>query len=113
MGVIFRIWILSLMAVFVIDYSGFIPSIEEYLRKMLKMRMLKIPKPFSCSLCLSIWSGLFYLLIANQLTFINLMCLTLISALTPVTLHFIYTVRDIADRILDYIDVIVNWFKNY
>ena len=61
--------ILTCLCVFVIDYSGFIGEIETRLSNWLRSPLpLRIPKPFSCSLCSSFWTGLIYLAITGNFT---------------------------------------------
>lgn len=76
---------LSLIIVFIIDYSGIVQEVEEVLQKWLKMpNKAHIPKPFSCSLCMTWWTGLIYLIIAGQFTFMAVAYVALLSAFTTV-----------------------------
>lgn len=98
---ILNLLIISVLCVFVIDYSGFVDEIGDYLTKITRSKLpLKLPKPFNCSLCSTLWVGLFYLLIINQLTFINLLFLVCVCCLTGVILHLIYAVTGFIDRII-------------
>lgn len=75
---------LALITVFVIDYSGVIQSLEEGLQKWLKMpNRAHVPKPFSCSLCMTWWTGLIYLLISAQFSLMAIALLAVIAAMTP------------------------------
>lgn len=103
---------ISTAFVFAIDYCGFLGEIERYLGVFLKSKLpLKIPKPFSCSLCMSFWVGLIYLLVINELSFISFLVLILFCANTKNILHGIYTIQDFIECILNYFDLLINWFK--
>ena len=105
MGAIFNLLILGIVAVFAIDYSGFIQEVENYLTKWFRSPVpLKIPKPFSCSLCTTFWLGLFYLIFANQLTFINLLYLILIAALTKPIYHVLISLIGFIETLLNLFD---------
>lgn len=97
--------IIAFIAVFVIDYSGFIGEADRILTKALKSRVpLHIPKPFSCSLCSSWWGGIIYLLIAHQFNFINLLVLVGVCCLTPEILSIIYFIKDCINKLFDSIE---------
>lgn len=53
--------IIQAVICFIIDLSGFIPSLEECLGRTLHYKV-RIPKPFSCSLCLGFWVNLIVML---------------------------------------------------
>ena len=97
--------IISVLCVFAVDYSGFMDEIGDYLTKILRSKLpLKIPKPFSCSTCMTWWTGLFYLLIIKDLTFVNILFLILISASTDLIHHLFSTIKGFFHRMLDAID---------
>ena len=45
----FDLFLIALICVVIIDISGFIGEIEDILAKWLKVKSVRIPKPFSCS----------------------------------------------------------------
>lgn len=83
---------ISLLCVFVIDQSGFIGEIEDLLSRWLGVRA-RIPKPFSCSLCMSWWSSLIYVLIAAP-SLPNVMLCALFAWLTPVFQGIMTLIRE-------------------
>lgn len=112
MNWIFGLFVIEVFSVFVVDFSGFISEVEKYLTSLLKSPIpLKIPKPASCSLCLSFWAGLIYLIATGNFGFLSLLVLALLCANTGNILHAIYTVQDLIDSVLGYLDMIINWFK--
>lgn len=43
------------LCVFIIDLSGFIQAVEEIISRFIKPYQFHIPRPFSCSLCMTWW----------------------------------------------------------
>lgn len=85
--------LITLIIVFIIDISGVIDSMEEMLSKWLKGKV-KIPKPFSCSLCSAWWIGLIYLICLKEFTLVNISIVALFAILTPVFSTFMVLVRE-------------------
>ena len=96
---------ISIICVCIIDLSGFVQEMERMLKKWLKIQKgdVKIPKPFSCSLCMTFWSGLIYLLMTGQFTLLMVAYLLVVSVLTPEIQNVILTIKDLIDCILDLI----------
>lgn len=78
----FNILMISLIFIFIIDISGFIQSIENKISKWINVKNCEIPKPFSCSLCMTFWTGLVYLLLHSELTLFNICFVCYIAYLT-------------------------------
>lgn len=107
--IVLKLLYIALLAVFLIDYSGFIQSLENGLKKWLKMPIAPhIPKPFSCSLCSTWWVCLIYLLIVGKFTLEYIALSALMAALTPVFHSAIVFVEGLLNKI---IIVLMDWFK--
>lgn len=76
-----KLFINALFWVYALDYSGFIEEMNTLLSRYYKMP-IRIPKPFSCSLCMSLWTGVIILL--GDLTWVNFLWLILASISTVV-----------------------------
>jgi len=83
---ILKLLYLAIILVFIIDYSGVIGSIEDFVSRGLfhSKTRFHIPKPFSCSMCMEWWSGLIYLLVIHEFTLFNVMLVALMAASTIV-----------------------------
>lgn len=82
---ILQLFIIQLIVCFIVDYSGFIENgIKSLIRKLLKQpKHTPINlKPIDCSLCTGFWSGLIYICILDQFTFLNLLTVVLFSYLS-------------------------------
>ena len=99
---ILKLLILTCIIVFVIDLSGIIDEMEKILSKWLKAKIL-IPKPFSCSLCLTWWIGLLYLLVYGEFNIIWIGYVALLSLLTTTIYNSLLMVRDLLNKIIDWV----------
>jgi len=89
--------LITTIVCFIVDLSGFVNSIKRlFLRKM---KINADPstlnwKPFDCSLCMSWWLGLIYLIIFNQFTLLNLMIVSLLSFFSSNISGFLLLIKD-------------------
>lgn len=92
--------ILTSIIVFIIDLSGLIETIEKKLSKWLKIKS-HIPKPWSCSLCLSWWCGLIYLIIIHQFTIPMIGYVAFLSFMTNPIYNLLLFIRDLCNGIIN------------
>lgn len=95
--------ILTAIIVFIIDLSGVIEEMESGLAKWLKVKKARIPKPFSCSLCMTWWIGLIYLICVNSFTLGWIAYVAVLSYLTPVIYNALTLIRDLLNKGIDII----------
>lgn len=79
--------IITLITVFVIDMTDFIPSTKRMIYRVIAKKPGRDDwtfKPFDCSLCMTFWLSLTYLLITSSLTLPHLLYACLCSYFTPV-----------------------------
>ena len=101
--------LIALICVMVIDISGFIPSMEGVLAKWLKVKAVRIPKPFSCSLCSTFWASMIYALCVGQLTLPVVAYSLFVAIMTPIISDLIWNVRDFVGLM---IIALFNFFRN-
>lgn len=63
---IFNLFLIAWICVFVIDCSGIVEEMEMRMKKICPL--YRIGKPFSCSLCMTWWISLAYLLAVGHFT---------------------------------------------
>lgn len=97
---IVNLLLITLIIVFIIDLSGIIDSIETLLSKFLNGKA-RVPKPFSCSLCMTWWVGLIYLLCIHQFTLIWISIVALFAFLTPVFSAILVWLRETLIWVVD------------
>ena len=84
--IVLNLFYISLIISFLIDLSGGINDLKCFiLRKLYKMKnpnpdFISL-KPFTCSLCMQWWSGLFYIIISNEITLVNIALVAIFALL--------------------------------
>lgn len=102
-----KLILISIFWIFIIDLSGIVNSIQHGLSKWVG-KTLFIPRPWSCSLCLTFWTGLAYLIIYGYLNLLGLAALAMVSVMTPQVKDIIIMMKDIITSIITYIYKIFN-----
>lgn len=105
---ILELFLISTLMVMIIDISPLIKDMEEFLERYLRVNKARVPKPFSCSLCMTFWSGLAYIILKGEPTLLNVTLTMLFAVLTPATGDLIYALRDLAIRIIRKLDKILD-----
>lgn len=93
--------IITLILVFIIDISGIITEIERMMQKRLQRKVV-IRKPLSCSLCMTWWIGLVYILITG-FSIPMLGYVALLSFLTPIFKDMLLVIRELMQKVLNLI----------
>lgn len=91
---------ITLIVVFITDISGVIDHIKSALSKWLKCRVPSL-KPFDCSLCMTWWVCLLYVLIAEPITFSNVTLCALCAIFADKVGDTISLVRDIITKTIN------------
>lgn len=92
--------LLTAIIVFVIDLSGFEDELEIMLAKWLNVSKVRIPKPFSCSLCTTWWIGLLWILCSHSFTLGWIAYVAVLAYLTPVIYNILTFIRDLLNKII-------------
>lgn len=96
--------LISVIVCFIVDISGIIDNVEWWLSKWLN-RSAKVPKPFSCSLCMTWWVGLIWIIVQCKFTLFNICCVALIAALSEQISNMIVIIKQLIARIQDAIQL--------
>lgn len=92
-----KLFMIALIWVCILDISGFVDEIEKVLGKWLNCKV-RIPKPFSCSLCMTWWTSLIYIIITHHFT-LGWIAVSIINAvLTPQYNNFLILIKEIVDK---------------
>lgn len=103
--ILLKLLCIQLICVLVIDISGFIDSIKYGISKFLTKG--KIPttdyriKPFDCSLCMTWWSCLIYMICIGQVSVFLLAYILFLAIMTPVAKDIILLIRDIFIKLIN------------
>ena len=96
---IIELILIQLIIVFIIDLSGAVESFKLFISKILTKGKIQTTnfslKPFDCSLCMTWWIGLIYLLICHSFTIPYIALVALLSYLTPLSSSILLLIKDL------------------
>lgn len=105
--VIINLLLIATICVFIIDISGAADSLKSGIKYVLtKGRMSNSNyrlKPFDCSLCMTFWSSLIYLLVIGQFTLPYIACTCVICCFLGFLKNAILLVEDSLNKIIQLI----------
>lgn len=101
-----NILLITLIIVFIIDLSGFTQSVQNALKRWLRLKTEPVIKPFMCSLCMTWWTALIYIIATHNFTIPLIAYSALLAFLTPVF-------RDIIKLVQDFIISVINAIYTY
>lgn len=97
--------LINIIVVFLIDQSGFINEFKSWLKKLLTNGKMKDSnysiKPFDCSLCMTFWTSIIYLLIINNLTIESFALICLSAWLTTFTNDIYIVIKEMWTKIIN------------
>ena len=102
-----NLFFIAVIVTCIVDISGFIDSIKYGISWLLTKG--KLPKtnysikPFDCSLCMTFWTGLIYLLIIGQVTLPLLAFLLLLAISTTIIKETINLIKDLVIKLINII----------
>lgn len=96
--------IITAIIVFIIDLSGIVLILKKKLwKKLYGIIPFKEDwslKPFDCSLCMTFWIGLLYLIIIGSFTIPYIGYVCLLSFLTPIIQEILLMIKDLLIRLI-------------
>lgn len=102
MKAVLDLLLLTVIICFIIDVSGISNDIKKFVSKLiLKYTKIKIYweelklKPFLCSLCMTFWSGLGYLLFTSNFTIPYIALVSFLSLISSNISGFLFCIKDI------------------
>ena len=98
--------LISIIVCFIIDVSGIIDNVEWWLSKLMG-GTVKIPKPFSCSLCSTFWLGLIWIICNGQFTLLNIVFVCLFAALSENISNTIKIIKHLISWVQDSIELFI------
>ena len=104
--------LIQLIIVFIVDVSGAIDSFKSLISKLLTKGRIDSTsfslKPFDCSLCMTWWTCLVYLIVTHSFTLPFIAFAAALAYLTPVTYSILLFIRD---SVLYLINLNYKWLK--
>lgn len=106
MELLINILLIAVITVFIIDLSGAINNlVKPIVRKMLHLSPnadIHLPL-IGCSLCVTFWAGLIYLLAAGAFNLPGIVIVCIVSFLTPIISDTLILCKDILTKLIDLI----------
>lgn len=104
---ILNLFFISLIWTLILDLCGFSLTVDKLLYKIFyKGRAWRDDAhfpPFDCSLCMTWWTGLLFLLLNHSLTIFYIMILLVFAWSTTIQKDLLITVKDLIIKLVDII----------
>lgn len=114
MNTLLNLLLLSTIICFVIDISGFFNFVKKFIAsrlehkyKNLKYEDIKIPF-VTCSLCTVWWTGIIYICIIGEFTFVNLFIVSMLALLSSNISGFMFLIKDILATIENWLQKLIS-----
>lgn len=105
--IVINLFLICVICVFIVDISGAVESLKSGIKWLLtKGKMSNSDytlKPFDCSLCMTFWASIIYLLIIGAFTFKYIAIVCLFCTFCDTIKSTIYMVEDIVKKIIQLI----------
>ena len=103
--VILNLFIISVIWVLILDLSGFALTIDKLFYKIFypkrPFREDAHFKPWDCSLCLTFWSSLIYLIVIHSLSLQNIAIALIFAWLTTTEKDIFIMIKDMVTKLID------------
>ena len=101
MGAFEALLTIQVIMTMLIDVTGVVDHLFTPLAKRITgAKVGRIGPPLSCSLCMTFWTGLVWLLITGHFGLVNLMLLLLLACTTRITLSLFHLVTDFIEKMV-------------
>ena len=105
--VIIDLILMSMIVVFIVDISGAVDSLKSGLKWILTKGKMNNSdyrlKPLDCSLCMTFWTGLIYLLVIHQFTLPYIAFVCFLACFSGIIKNSIYLIEDVFTKIIQLI----------
>lgn len=103
LNTILALFLIQVIVVFIVDISGAVDSLKTALKWIITKGRFSDPnyvlKPFDCSLCMTFWCTLCFLLCTSQFTLVNIAVACMLAAFTGLTKNAIILVEDLVTKV--------------
>lgn len=103
MNTIVDLFMIGVIISFIIDLSGIVDSFKRLIVvKLLKFKSAYISlKPFDCSLCMTFWVGLAYLIAVKSFTLPFILFVCLMAYMADIMTLMLIAVKDLIGKIIN------------
>ena len=102
-ALIYKILLIALIWVYICDLSGIVTEIRHGLAKLLKIHESNMPslKPFSCSQCMTFWTGMFYVIFADSFSLTSVVVVCMFAFFTTTLRGLLQAVKEFFERLIN------------
>ena len=104
METILNLFLISVIVVFIVDISGAVDSLKSGIKWILTRGKMNSSdyrlKPLDCSLCMTFWSGLIYLLVTGEFTLPYITVVCLLACFSGLIKSSIFLIEDAVVKII-------------
>ena len=103
--ILLKLLLIALVNVMIIDLTDFIPSVKRLLSRLLTKGNITTDsfriKPLDCSLCMTFWCSLLYIISSGQFTLFNLAYICILAFLTDSLRQMLLLIKDTLNKLID------------
>ena len=92
--------VITAIIVWIIDLTPIEEDLEVMIAKWLRVKKVRIPKPFSCSLCMTWWTLIVMLLVTGHMSLITIGLSALCAFLTKTIYFFLIFCQDFLEKLI-------------
>lgn len=115
MKTILDLLIITGIVVFIVDISGAVESLKTGIKRIFTKGKMSSSdfslKPLDCSLCMTFWIGLIYLLIMDKFTLPYIGYVCALSAMVEVFNNVFHLVKDTCTTVINLMFRIIDWLN--
>lgn len=94
--------LIAFISAFIVDYSGAVKELRAWVNTRILKREADRPiRPFDCSLCVTFWAGLIYVIVRGELSVPAVAGVCLAAYLAQVFNNLLFTIKDKIDKYYD------------
>lgn len=97
--------LIALVCVMIVDLSGFVQSIKSLISTKLTNGKITTNsfriKPFDCSLCMTFWCSIIYIIFNGEFTLINVVYICILSFFTDTLKQLLLLIKDVFNKLID------------
>ena len=108
MGILVELLLVQVAVTLLIDVTGVVEDLlTPIAKKLTGAKVGQIGKPFSCSTCMTFWTGLVWLICTGTTSIGTIAYLLLLACTTDLTLLLFHLAKDFIGRM---VDALYNYF---
>lgn len=97
-----ELMMIQIAVVCIVDVAQFPQTVLAFVGRLLRFP-LRTLRPFTCSLCLTFWACLAYVIVTHNLSVYTLAASLVLASFADIVAEVIYTAKDLVRRFINHI----------